>query len=208
MTPLAVILIVLFAQSAVDGAQDFEILKQRALSKEPDTDFLALRIAYTETTGYDPLFSLSDRYRHALGLVAKGNRDTVLRVCSDKTPALVVSIEFHQVCASRLADLAAHDEAEVHSLLAEGLLASLAPDEHGEILIVEVEEQYRLAEWKSYKVIGHATLEPTNSDSNPISALKVVAPDGTTRWLRFRKHVAYERFQRGMIRRALEDVTE
>ena len=200
--------IIFAANPVVDGSALYDVLKRQAMAMDGGTNFEALRFATAEQPDYDPFFPLSDEFKDALALVKEGRREQALETCKNLTTSFFVSIPLHQACTARLAALGESGVASFHRFVADGLLSSLEPDDSGVTTIINVEEEYDLATLKGYRVIGHAKRKPKGHLGHPLSSLKVVDEDGRELWINFRKHPAYETFQRDMIRHALEQEEE
>ena len=203
LLPLAMT-IILAANPVIDDSARYDVLKRQAMAQDEGTDFAALRFATAERPDYDPFFPVSAEFKEALVLVKEGRSEEALETCENLTSSFFVSIPLHQACTARLAALGESGVASVHRFLAHGLLLSLEPDDSGVTTVINVDEEYDLAKLKGYRVIGHAKRMPKGHEGHPLSSLKVVDEDGREFWVNFRKHAAYETFQRNMIRRALE----
>ena len=61
------------------------------------------------------------------------------------------------------------------------------------ITVINKEEEYDVAKWKGYTVVGHASLAPKKSGDPRISALEVQDANGERHWLHFVKHPVFDR---------------
>jgi hypothetical protein len=199
-----VVSVSVFAASAGDGDRYLH-LRQQAASTDRGTNFTELRSATAENPQYDPYYFASPEHSKLLAVVKNGPPDRVVAACRDLTLTQFISISLHGLCAQRLAQLGHSAEAEGHRFVRDGLLASLKPDAEGTVTVINVEEEYEFTAWKGYEVIGHATLW-SEREARRISALHVRDETGDEYYIHFRKHPAYERLQRSMIRDSLERV--
>ena len=113
------------AQVVAEEKVSFEAMIKSVKQDPSSVDYTALRMAWAEYEGYDPLFFVSDEYKQSVDEIYKAEKSgslvNVRRLCVDHFDKYFVDIAWNATCALAYRSFDSNAEEDFHTAIMRGL---------------------------------------------------------------------------------------
>lgn len=163
------------AKSSTAGKQKYEALLERAKKGDRTVDFTELRLAFYESSNYNP-YSPMLTYRPLWGALAQNNYAEAIKIAQSVFEKNFIEVNANMVAHIAYRETGDTERAAFHRFMADGLLASIKSTKDGKtpetaFEVISVSEEYGLMRSLELRPIKQSLI---NNNGHFFDALVVV----------------------------------